>query len=168
MKDKYENIREECEKKIKILSIEFHNNEIEYTKKTGKLFSDSDLDKDNLWLLSFNFLQTIKTINSINNLYKNKEALEEKSICLATFVKIEFSMKRRIMSLKYLLDKAEESIDIVENKLDSKYKKKEWYNEIVDLRNQINEKINSKSDIPNGDENIREEFEKKCLGMLHF
>ena len=162
LKDKYENIREECEKKIKILSIEFHNNEIENTKKTGKLFSDSDLDKDNLWLLSFNFLQTIKTINSINNLYKNKEALEEKSICLATFVKIEFSMKRRIMSLKYLLDKAEESIDIVENKLDSKYKKKEWYNEIVDLRNQINEKIKSKSDIPNGDENIREEFEKKC------
>ena len=163
LKDKYEKIREECEKKIKILSIEFHNNEIENTKKTGKLFSDSNLDKDNLCLLSLNISQTIKTINSINNLYKNKEALEEKSICLATIVKIEFSMKERIMSLKYLMDKAEESIDIVENKLDKKYKKKEWYNEIVDLRNQIKEKINSKSVEQNRDENIREEFEKKYL-----
>ena len=121
------------------------------------------MDKDNLCLLSLNISQTIKTINSISNLYKNKEALEEKSICLATIVKIEFSMKERIMSLKYLMDKAEESIDIVENKLDKKYKKKEWYNEIVDLRNQIQDKINSKSVEQNRDENIREEFEKKYL-----
>jgi hypothetical protein len=163
LKDKYENIREECEKKIKILSIEFHNNEMKNTKKTGKLFSDSNLDKDNLCLLSLNIFQTIKTIDSIKNLNKNKEALEEKSICLATIVKIEFSMKKRIMSLKYLMTKAEESIDIVENKLGNKYKKKEWYNEIVDLRNQIQEKINSQSDTPNVDENIREEFEKKYL-----
>jgi len=165
LKDKYEKIREECEKKIKILSIEFHNNEIENTKKTGKLFSDCNLDKDNLCLLSQNISQTIKTINSIENLNKNKEALEEKSICLATIVKIEFSMKQRIMSLKHLKDLAEESIDIVEKKLlDNKYKKKEWYKEIVDLRNKIQEKINLNCNVSsNGDENLREEFEKKYL-----
>ena len=161
LKERYEKIREECEYNIKILSIQFHNNEIENTRKTGKLFSDPNYDKDDLYLLSLNIFQTIKIINSIKDLIKNKDALEKKSICLATIVKIEFSMKQRIISLKNLLELANESIDIAENKLKNKFKKKEWYKEIVDLRNQIVNKINSKSDGPIGEENIREEFERK-------
>ena len=48
-------------------------NEIENTKKTGNLFSnENNLDVDNLSLLSFNFSQSLKKINSINNLIKDK------------------------------------------------------------------------------------------------
>ena len=129
LKEKYKKIKEECEKKIIILSIGFIN-EIQNTIETGRLFSDSNLDKDNLSLLSFNINQILKLINSIENLFKDKETLEKKSICLATIVKIEFSMKSRVMSLTNLLAHAQESIDIVDNKLGDEYEKKEWYNEI--------------------------------------
>mgnify|MGYP003571320598 CR=1 FL=1 len=165
LKEKYKKIKEECEKKIIILSIGFIN-EIQNTIETGRLFSDSNLDKDNLSLLSFNINQILKLINSIENLFKDKETLEKKSICLATIVKIEFSMKSRIMSLTNLLAHAQESIDIVDNKLGDEYEKKEWYNEIVDLRNQIQRKINMPTggSTPQGDnEKIREVFEEKFL-----
>ena len=163
--EKYEQIKKKCEKKIIILSIEFLN-EIQNTIKTGKLFSDSNMDKDNLSLLSFNICRILKIINSIENLYKDKVTLEKKSICLATIVKIEFSMKNRRLSLKNLLDHANESIDIVDNKLGKEYEKKEWYNEIVDLRNQIQTQINLKKDDKGpivDKEKIREEFEQKFL-----
>ena len=165
LKEKYKKIKEECEKKIIILSIGFIN-EIQNTIETGRLFSDSNLDKDNLSLLSFNINQILKLINSIENLFKDKETLEKKSICLATIVKIEFSMKSRVMSLTNLLAHAQESIDIVDNKLGDEYEKKEWYNEIVDLRNQIQRKINMPTggSTPQGDnEKIREVFEEKFL-----
>ena len=164
LKEKYKKIKEECEKKIIILSIGFIN-EIQNTIETGRLFSDSNLDKDNLSLLSFNINQILKLINSIENLFKDKETLEKKSICLATIVKIEFSMKSRVMSLTNLLAHAQESIDIVDNKLGDEYEKKEWYNEIVDLRNQIQMKIIPTCGLtpPGGDEKIREDFEEKFL-----
>jgi len=163
LKDKFNNIKEECEKNIIILSIEFHN-EIENTIKTGKLFSDSNMDYDNLCLLSFNISQILKSINSINNLYQNKKILEKKSIFLATIVKIEFLMKKRRLSLQNLLEFAEQSIDIVDFKLGNDYEKKEWYKEIVDLKNKIQEEFNSKAPLPIGDiENIREQFNGKFL-----
>ena len=163
LKDKYKDIIEECNKNIIILSIEFHN-EIEITIKTGKLISNSNMNYDNLCLLSFNISQIIKNINSINNLYQNKEILEKKSICLATIVKIEFLMKKRRLSLQNLLDFAEQSIDIVNNELGNDYKKKEWYNEIVDLKDQIQNEFNSKAPMPIGDiEKIRQNFSEKFL-----
>ena len=165
LKEKYKKIKEECEKKIIILSIGFIN-EIQNTIETGRLFSNSNLDKDNLSLLSFNINQILKLINSIENLFKDKETLEKKSICLATIVKIEFSMKNRIMSLANLLAHAQESIDIVDNKLGNEYEKKEWYNEIINLRNQIQNKIKLPTDgqTPRGgNEGIREDFEEKFL-----
>ena len=163
LKDKFNDIKEECEKNIIILSIEFHN-EIENTIKTGKLFSDSNMDYDSLCLLSFNISQIIKNINSINNLYQNKEILEKKSIFLATIVKIEFLMKKRRLSLQNLLEFAEQSIDIVDYKLGNDYKKKEWYKEIVDLKNKIQEEFNSTAPLPIGNiENLREQFNEKFL-----
>ena len=163
LKDKFNDIKGECEKNIIILSIEFHN-EIENTMKTGKLFSDSNMDYDNLCLLSFNISQIIKNINSINNLYQNKEILEKKSIFLATIVKIEFLMKKRRLSLQNLLEFAEQSIDIVDYKLGNDYKNKEWYKEIVDLKNKIQEEFNSTAPMPIGHiENLREQFNEKFL-----
>ena len=163
LKEKYKQIREECEKKVVILSIEFIN-EIQDTLKKGELFLDSNLDKDNLSALSFNICRILKKINSIENLYKDKETLEKKSICLAIVVKIEFSMKNRRLSLNNLLENAKESIDIVDNKLGKEYEKKKWYNEIVDLRIQIQKEIDKGKDIivKDGDiEKIRENFEQK-------
>jgi len=51
-------------------------------------------------------------------------ALGEKSIRLSTKLKNEFSMKQRIMSLNNLKAISEESIDIVEKRLDNKHKKR--------------------------------------------
>ena len=161
LKEKYKQIIKECEKNIIILSIEFIN-EIQNTLETGKLFSNSNMDQDNLSALSFNIGRILKKINSIENLYQDKETLEKKSICLATIVKIEFSMKNRRLSLKNLLEYSNESIDIVDNKLGKEYEKKNWYNEIVDLRKQIsNPPI--KGSPPENEEKIREEFENKYL-----
>ena len=75
-------------------------------------------------------------------------------------------MKNRIMSLANLLAHAQESIDIVDNKLGNEYEKKEWYNEIINLRNQIQNKIKLPTDgqTPRGgNEGIREDFEEKFL-----
>ena len=163
LKEKYQQIKKECEKNIIILSIEFLN-EIQNTLETGKLFSDSNLNEDNLSALSFNICRILKKINSIENLCQDKETLEKKSICLATIVKIEFSMKNRRLSLKNLLEHAKESIDIVDNKLGKEYEKKNWYNEIVDLRNQIQDQILKPINNDHLDEEkIREEFEQKYL-----
>ena len=152
LKEKYIQIKKECEKNIIILSIEFLN-EIQNTLKTGKLFSDSNLDQDNLSDLSFNICRILKKINSIEDLYKDKKTLEKKSICLATIVKIEFSMKNRRLSLKNLLKHAQESIDIVDNKLGKEYEKKDWYHEIVNLRNQIQNQIQNQNENENQNEN---------------
>ena len=162
LKQKYVEVKEECEKNIKIISAEFFN-EIENTKKTGNLFSNNNnLDYDNLCLLSFNFSQSLKKINSINNLMKNKEALETKSICLANIVKIEFLMKKRRLSLNNLSEYADESIDIVENKMGKKYKKKKWYNEIKELKKNIKDEMDLKPATSIGEiENIRQEFNTK-------
>ena len=69
-------------------------------------------------------------------------------------------MKNRRLSLKNLLENAKESIDIVENKLGKEYEKKNWYYEIVDLRNQISEQLIQKQP-PKDEEKIRQEFEQK-------
>ena len=111
LKEKYQQIKKECEKNIIILSIEFHN-EIENTIKTGKLFSDSNMDYDSLCLLSFNISQIIKNINSINNLFQNKEILEKKNIFLATILKIKFLIKKIKLNIKNLLEFIKKSIDI--------------------------------------------------------
>ena len=169
LKPKFKEIKDECEKNINLISVEFFN-EIENTKKSGNLFSNKNLDYDNLCLLSFNFSQSLKKINSINDLMKNKEALETKSICLANIVKIEFLMKKRRLSLNNLSNYAEESIDIVDNKLGNNYIKKKWYNEIVDLKKNIQNEIDIRPATPIGEiERIREEFnEKYYLGEEEF
>ena len=142
--------------------------ESENTKKTGKLFTNDDLDYDNLCLLSFNFSQALKKIDSIKNLEKNKEALETKSICLANIVKIEYSMKKRRISLENLKLKADTCIDIVDNKLskDKKYVKKNWYNQIIELRNKIQNEIESMPKIENNNndnDNLEMIFNEKFL-----
>ena len=154
LKNAYEDIKEECEVNIKIISAEFFNG-IDNTKKTGKLFSDDDLDYDNLCLLSFNFSQALKQIDTIKNLDENKEALETKSICLANIVKIEYTMKKRRITLENLKLKADISIEIVDKKLskDKEYVKKNWYNEVVELRNDIQKKIDSMQIIDNNNNN---------------
>ena len=164
LKQKYKEIKEQCNKNIKLISVGFFN-EIERTKKTGNLFSNNNnLDYDNLCLLSFNFAQSLKKINSIDNLIQNKEALETKSICLANIVKIEYLMKKRRLALNNLSEYADESIDIVENKLGKKYKKKKWYKEIVEIKKNIKNEIDLKPATSIEDiEKIRMEFNEKYI-----
>lgn len=157
----YLKITEECENNIKIISLDSHC-EIENTKMTGILFrNDYNLDYDSLCLLSFNLSQSLKIFNTIDNLNDNKEALESKCICLAIIVKIEFSLKKRSLSLQNLLKHAEESISIAK-KLGPICTTKNWYNEIISLKEDIKKNLNpipapSIEDI----EIIRKEFENK-------
>ena len=133
---KYDDIKILCERNIKIISADSLL-EIENTKNTGKLFSnEKNMDDENLSLLSFNLNQTLKDLNDIDNLNENKEALETKSICLATIVKIEFLKKNKNINIQNMLEKAIESISIVEI-LEEEFKKKEWYKEIVKLQEEL-------------------------------
>ena len=77
---KYEEIKDECEDKIKLISADSIS-EIENTKMTGNLFSNNNgLDDDNLSLLTFNFYHSLYKLNAIEDLDFNKEALLSKAI----------------------------------------------------------------------------------------
>jgi len=160
LKIKFNKIKEECEEKIKIIYVHYFSI-IEQTKKTGKL-ADLKLDKENLSLLSFNLYECLRKIKSIKDLYNNKDLLELKSICLANIVKIEFSLKKTKCDIEALNDYAKESIDIVDNKLGPSYNKKDWYSEIIELKNNIEKEIqNSKNNYKNEIEEMRQKFEEK-------
>ena len=136
----YNEIKGECEDKIKIISVDSQS-EIENTKQTGKLFSnDKNLDYDNLCLLSFNLSKHLKDLNAIDDLNDNKLALEVKSICLANIVKIEFMKNKGNINLQHLYDYSKESISIAE-KLGIICTGQEWYKEIIDLHEQIKKKL---------------------------
>jgi hypothetical protein len=136
----YNEIKGECEDKIKIISVDSQS-EIESTKQTGKLFSnDKNLDYDNLCLLSFNLSKHLKELNAIDDLNDNKLALEAKSICLANIVKIEFMKNKGNINLQHLYDYSKESISIAE-KLGIICTGQEWYKEIIDLHEQIKKKL---------------------------
>ena len=79
-------------------------------------------------------------------------------------------MKKRRLSLNNLSDYADESIDIVDNKLGKTYKKKKWYNEILEIKQKIKNEIDLKPAISSGEiEKIRQEFnEKYNLGEEKF
>ena len=164
LKNKFQNIKEECDKNIKLISSEFFDG-IENTKKTGNLFSDNNIDEDNLNLLSFNFSNSLKKINSINNLSNNKEALESKCICLANIVKIEFKIKKSSLIIQNLIKYADECIDILD-KLGNDYKKKNWYNEILELKKEMEKSSTGPAPIitPNNSiDDIRKEFQEEYL-----
>ena len=136
----YNEIKGECEDKIKIISVDSQS-EIENTKQTGKLFSnDKNLDYDNLCLLSFNLSKHLKELNAIDDLNDNKLALEAKSICLANIVKIELMKNKGNINLQHLYDYSKESISIAE-KLGIICTGQEWYKEIIDLHDQIKKKL---------------------------
>ena len=163
LKLKYEEIKEKCGINIIIIFVKFFD-ELQNTQETGELFSNYDIDYDNLCLLSFNFSQCLKKINTIKNLNKYMNLLEMKSICLANIVKIEYLMKKRRLTLKNLLQYAEESISIVDSYLEENYKELDWYKEIVDIKEKIKNEINENSKTPEGEieiESMRKEFNEK-------
>ena len=173
----YEEIREECEDKIKLISADSIS-VIENTKLTGNLFSNNNgLDDDNLSLLAFNFNQSLSKLNAIEDLEINNEALLSKAICLANIVKIESIKKIGVASLQKLLEFAENSIEIA-NKLGEICTNKNWYNEINNLKAQIKEKLDNLP-APNIEEdlhleNLKIELENKFMnepeneGFLRF
>ena len=162
----YEEIREECEDKIKLISADSIS-VIENTKLTGNLFSNNNgLDDDNLSLLAFNFNQSLSKLNAIEDLEFNNEALLSKAICLANIVKIESIKKIGVASLQKLLELAENSIEIA-NKLGEICTNKNWYNEINNLKAQIKEKLDNLP-APNIEEdlhleNLKIELENKFM-----
>lgn len=156
---KYNTIKEDSEKKIKILSA-LSLSEIEELKTQGKLFSNqSKLSKDDLNLLSYNLEMAVKKINTIENLNKNEEALETKSFYMANIVKIEFVKQENKMNLEHLEKYAMESISIAKN-LKKNCKDKPWFKEIVKLREEIENKIKNEKPAPPIEDidDIEEEF----------
>jgi hypothetical protein len=151
-------ICEDCENKIKLISLDSHP-EIEKTKRTGDLFNnENNLDYDNLSLLSDNLKQSLKKINTIDDLQNNKEALEAKSICLANIVKIEYLIKKNGVNPQNLLQLADESICIAD-KLGLACTSKNWYHEIMELRDNMKNYVPAPS-IEEDIEKIKQELEE--------
>ena len=136
----YKEIMEDCDKKIKLIISTVSLFEIESLKSSGKLIN-KDLPKDDLNILSDNLESALKIINSIDHLNENKEALETKAFYLANIVKIEFLKKENNINLEHLENYAQESISILET-FGNEYKKKDWYKEIVRLKESIDKMKN--------------------------
>ena len=160
LKEKFNKIKEECENNIKIIYVQFFD-EIYYTKIFGKLFSNLNLQPDILKKKSESLYECLEKIKSIKDLNNNEDLLELKSICLANIVKIEFSLKEKKLSLDKLFDFAKESIEIVDKKLGGNFKKN-WYYEIVELKNNIEKekKIKEKNSLSELEE-MRKKFDEK-------
>ena len=159
--DKYKKMEKDCDRKIKLISA-IYLTEIENLKTKKKLFNnESKLEKDDLSLLSYNLELAVKTINTIENLANNQEALETKSFYLANIVKIELLKKEKNMNLTRLEKHAQESIKIANN-LKKNCKNDPWFKEIVKLNEEIaNKKKNEKPAPPIQDldiDNIEETF----------
>ena len=173
---------EECENKIKIISADFIS-VIENTKLTGNLFSNNNnLDDDNLNLFILNLKESLKILDSIEDLNENIEALESKSICLANIVQIQFQLKAKdnikYKDLQEMYNYSKQSIDIANN-LGQNCKNKNWYNEINNLNIKIKDKLENSSappifDIKKFDDELRnlslndEEFLKHILTKCPF
>ncbi len=169
LRREYIEIKEECEKKIKIIYVDsFYI--VELTKQNGKLFSnEKNLDYDDLCLLSFNLFKYLKELNIIEDLNQNNEALEIKCICLGNIVNIEFLKNKENISLQYLLNYCDECIQIID-KLGDIYKDKEWYKEILILNEKI-KKLLGNSAAPSVEEieTLKKELEEKYdLGIEEF
>ena len=173
---------EECENKIKIISADFIS-VIENTKLTGNLFSNNNnLDDDHLNLFILNLKESLKILDSIEDLNENIEALESKSICLANIVQIQFQLKAKdnikYKDLQEMYNYSKQSIDIANN-LGQNCKNKNWYNEINNLNIKIKDKLENSSappifDIKKFDDELRnlslndEEFLKHILTKCPF
>ena len=173
---------EECENKIKIISADFIS-VIENTKLTGNLFSNNNnLDDDHLNLFILNLKESLKILDSIEDLNENIEALESKSICLANIVQIQFQLKAKdnikYKDLQEMYNYSKQSIDIANN-LGQNCKTKNWYNEINNLNIKIKDKLENSSappifDIKKFDDELRnlslndEEFLKHILTKCPF
>ena len=160
---KYKNIVDDCEKKIKLISVVTSLSEIEDLKMQGKLFNNENkLENDDLSLLSFNLELSIKKINSINQLNQNPQALETKSFYLANIVKIAFIKNEKNMNLDHLYGLALESISIAK-KLN--LINKPWFKEINNLKTQIENKMANAQPAPHV-ENIND-IDKKFSELLN-
>ena len=166
--NEYKNILTRCQEYINKISADSLD-EIENTKKNGKLFSNlNSLSEDDLFLLLFHFDQSRKNIDLIGNINNNNDALLTKSICLANMVKIEFIFlnKKNYNTLKRLDLLCKDCISIAEN-LGNICTNKEWYNEIIKLHEEIKQIIKekevltekNKQDLNKIKENMRTEFE---------
>ena len=163
---KYKEINQDCSKKIKLLSAK-STNEIEKLKIQGKLFNNENkLEKDDLNFLLFNLNLTLKKINSIENLIENEEALETKSFYLANIVKIEIIKGEKNIDFKKLEQYALESISIAE-KLKNNCKNKQWFKEIVELRNIILKKIRGYKPAPTAIKIDEDDLDELFLTLLN-
>ena len=163
---KYKEINQDCTKKIKLLSAK-STNEIEKLKIQGKLFNNENkLEKDDLNFLLFNLELALKKINSIENLIENEEALETKSFYLANIVKIEILKGEKNIDLKKLEQYALESISIAE-KLKNNCKNKQWFKEIVELRNTILKKIKGYKPAPPVERIDEDDLDELFLTLLN-
>ena len=140
--------------------------EIEKLKTAKKLFNnETKLEKDDLSLLSYNLELAIKTINTIENLNENQEALETKSFYLANIVKIEFLKKEKNMNFTRLEQHAQESIKIAKE-LKKNVKGDPWFKEIVKLSEDIEKKKKNINPAPPAQIIDIDQIEEKFMNIL--
>ena len=167
LKIKYNKIIADCQKKtllISSISIE----EINILKEKEKLFTnEKKLNSDDLCLLRDNIEFAVKKLSLIENLSSNEEASETQSFYLANIVKIEL-LKKNNMNLQNLLKLAEESINIADKLKNKNVKNKLWYKEIVQIKNEIFNKLKSEHAAPTTVQKIDiDEIEEKFDDILN-
>ena len=135
LKLEFDEIVENCEESIQLILAGIS---IEYTKKYGKLFNNKEnYDGDNLNLMHDEYKQQISYLKNQKN---DDEKLEIESILYANLVKIELLRNEDKLDLNKLLKYAEISISKAQE-LGGNYQQKEWYKEIVQLKNEIEKKL---------------------------
>ena len=163
--EKYKKMNKDCDRKIKLISA-IYLTEIDKLKSLKKLFNnETKLEKDDLSLLSYNLELAIKTINTIENLNENQEALETKSFYLANIVKIEFLKKEKNMNFTRLEQHAQESIKIAKE-LKKNVKGEPWFKEIVKLNNDIEKKKRNVKPAPPAQMIDIDQIEEKFMNIL--
>ena len=163
--EKYKKMMKDCDRKIKLISA-MYLTEIEKLKTAKKLFNnETKLEKDDLSLLSYNLELAVKTINTIENLNENQEALETKSFYLANIVKIEFLKKEKNMNFTRLEQHAQESIKIAKE-LKKNVKGDPWFKEIVKLSEDIEKKKKNINPAPPAQIIDIDQIEEKFMNIL--
>ena len=151
--EEYNNILIRCQEYINKISADTFE-EIENTKKSGQLFSNpNSLSEEDLFLLIFHFDQSLKNIETLENINNNKDALLTKSICLANMIKIEYIYlkKNDYNTLKKLNLLCKDCLSVVEQ-IEDICKNQQWYNEIIDLYEKIKNDLKQKETLTKSQE----------------
>ena len=131
----YDDIKNKCIASINNLNSEYLL-EVQNSLSLNKLVPNDYINqKEKLYLLLDTFHQNISRLEGIDD----KESLKSIALCYANVVKIEFKLLKITKNIKVLKDYCNKCIEITKSL--GINKNKSWYNEFLEIHNEINGKI---------------------------